>query len=63
MLHIETKIKEHHLDLTIQIEKHFLKFKGSISKTEYVYEETNTLISYKKGRKTLEKSYTLITSK
>lgn len=32
MLHIETKIKEHHLDLTIRIERQAPKFKGIISK-------------------------------
>ncbi len=39
MLHIETKIKEHHLDLTIRIEKQPPKFKGNISKTHYSYEQ------------------------
>ena len=60
MLHIETKIKEHHLDLTIRIERQSPKFKGIISKNQHSYEQALKRFEFvEQVRRTIEEIFSL----
>jgi len=60
MLHIETKIKEHHLDLAIRIERQPPKFKGIISKNQHSYEQALKRFEFiEQARRTIEEIFSL----
>lgn len=63
MLHIETKIKEHHLDLTIRIERQPPKFKGAISKNQHSYEQALKRFELiEQAKRTIEEIFSFINS-
>lgn len=63
MLHIETKIKEHRLDLTIRIERQPPKFKGIISKNQHSYEQALKRFEFiEQARRTIEEIFSFIHS-
>jgi len=60
MLHIEAKIKEHQLDLTIRIERQPPKFKGAISKNQHSYEQALKRFEFiEQVKRTIEETFSL----